>query len=37
MIDKDFLGDTRGLLRTGLHYDAGEAYEFVKRELLEKI
>lgn len=37
MTDKDFLGDTRGLLRAGLHYDAGEAYDFVKKELLEKI
>ena len=37
MADKDFLGDTRSLLRTGLHYDVEEAYEFVKRELLEKI
>ncbi len=37
MTDKDFLGDTRGLLRAGLNYDVKDAFEFVKRELLEKI
>lgn len=37
MTDKDFLGDTRGLLRAGLNYNVEDAFEFVKRELLEKI
>ncbi|MGN6394833.1 MAG: nucleotidyl transferase AbiEii/AbiGii toxin family protein [Mucilaginibacter sp.] len=35
--DQDFLGDMEGLLRPGLSYKITEAYEFVKKELLEKI
>ncbi len=33
--DRDFLGDMEGLLRPGLSYNITEAYEFVKKELLE--
>jgi predicted nucleotidyltransferase component of viral defense system len=35
--DQDFLGDMKGLLRIGEPYDIARAYEFVKKELLEKI
>jgi hypothetical protein len=35
--DLDFLGDMEGLLRPELSYKIREAYEFVKRELLERI
>lgn len=35
--DQDFLGDMEGLLRPGLSYKIIDAYEFVKKELLEKI
>lgn len=35
--DHDFLGDMVGLLRPGLSYSNTEAYELVKKELLEKI
>jgi len=37
IIDLDFLGDMEGLLRPNLFYSTTAAYEFVKRELLEKI
>lgn len=37
MSDKDFLADMEGLLRPGLSYNIADAYEFIKRELLEKI
>lgn len=37
MDDQDFLVDLQGLLRPGLAYDIAKAYEFVKKELLEKI
>jgi hypothetical protein len=37
ILDKDFLADMEGLLRPGLSYKITEAYEFVKKELLEKI
>ena len=37
ILDQDFLVDMEGLLRPGLSYEITEAYEFVKRELLEKI
>lgn len=37
MSDQDFLVDLQGLLRPGLSYDIAKAYEFVKKELLEKI
>ncbi len=37
ILDQDFLGDMQGLLRSDLSYKITEAYEFVKRELLEKI
>lgn len=35
--DADFRGDMNGLLRNGIAYDIDEAYEFVKKEILEKI
>ena len=35
--DQDFLSDIVGLLRPYLNYDIALAYEFVKKELLEKI
>ncbi|MCP9765666.1 nucleotidyl transferase AbiEii/AbiGii toxin family protein [Lacihabitans soyangensis] len=35
--DADFVGDMNGLLRSGISYDINEAYEFVKKEILEKI
>lgn len=35
--DDDFLGDIKGLLRIGIEYDINGAYEFVKKEILEKI
>ncbi|HBK41070.1 MAG TPA: nucleotidyl transferase AbiEii/AbiGii toxin family protein [Porphyromonadaceae bacterium] len=35
--DKDFIGDTNGLLRNEITYDIHEAYEFAKINLLEKI
>lgn len=37
MLDEDFLKDMEGLLRPGLIYNIGQTYEFVKKELLEKI
>lgn len=37
ILDQDFLGDMEGLLKPGLSYKIIEAYEFVKKELLEKI
>ena len=37
IMDKDFLGDMEGLLRSELSYDIEKAYEFVKQKLLEKI
>jgi len=35
--DADFIGDMNGLLRSGIAYDINEAYELVKKEILEKI
>ena len=35
--DKNFIGDTNGLLRSGIEYDIGDAYEKVKKEILEKL
>lgn len=35
--EKEFTGDIDGLLRVGVNYDSQKAYEFVKKELLEKI
>ncbi len=35
--DADFIGDMHGLLRSGIAYDINEAYELVKKEILEKI
>lgn len=35
--DAEFMGDMNGLLRSGIEYNITEAYEFVKREILEKI
>jgi predicted nucleotidyltransferase component of viral defense system len=35
--DRDFLGDMQGLLGAGINYDFKQSYEFVKKELLEKI
>jgi predicted nucleotidyltransferase component of viral defense system len=37
ILDKEFIGDTKGLLRLGINYDEKKAYEFVKKEILEKI
>lgn len=37
MIDDEFLGDTKQLLRNGESYDPQKAYELVKVNLLEKI
>jgi hypothetical protein len=35
--DADFVGDMRGLLRSGIAYNINEAYELVKKEILEKL
>jgi predicted nucleotidyltransferase component of viral defense system len=35
--DKEFLGDIQGLLRPGIVYDPDISYNYVKKELLEKI
>jgi hypothetical protein len=35
--DDDFSGDMKGLLRSGIEYDIREAYEFIKKEILEKL
>lgn len=35
--DKNFVGDTNGLLRSGIEYDIGDAYEMVKKEILKKL
>lgn len=35
--DKNFIGDTNGLLTPGIVYDVGEAYEQVRKEILEKL
>lgn len=35
--DAEFMGDMNGLLRSGIEYDITKAYEFVKKEILEKI
>lgn len=35
--EKEFTGDIDGLLRTGISYSSQTAYEFVRRELLERI
>jgi len=37
ILDHDFLRDMEGLLRPDLSYKIVEAYEFVKKELLEKV
>ena len=37
MQDDEFLGDTRALLRPTEHYDAHEAFNFIKDELVEKL
>ncbi|MGF7081416.1 nucleotidyl transferase AbiEii/AbiGii toxin family protein [Mucilaginibacter sp. UYCu711] len=37
ILDHDFLRDMEGLLRPDLSYKITEAYEFVKKEILEKI
>jgi predicted nucleotidyltransferase component of viral defense system len=37
MLDKGFTGDINVILRPGVGYDNVEAYEFVKRTILEKI
>ena len=37
MQDPDFNGDVYGLLRPGVKYDPIEAYELVKKEIIEKI
>lgn len=37
ILDRDFVGDMKGLLRPGLVYKIDEAYKFVKEGLLEKI
>ncbi|WP_293914021.1 MULTISPECIES: nucleotidyl transferase AbiEii/AbiGii toxin family protein [unclassified Sphingobacterium] len=35
--DADFIGDMNGLLRSGIAYEINDAYELVKKEILEKI
>lgn len=35
--DDDFIRDMNGLLRSGIEYDINDAYEFVKKEILEKV
>ena len=37
MKDKEFTGDIQMILRPGIEYDNGKAYEFVKQEILEKL
>ena len=37
MQDDEFLGDTRALLRPTEQYDANEAFNFIKDELIEKL
>jgi hypothetical protein len=37
ILDQDFLGDMKGLLRPELDYNIQNAFEFVKTKLLEKI
>jgi len=37
MLDPDFIGDTKGLLRPEVTYDINIAYELVKKELIERI
>jgi hypothetical protein len=37
MQDNEFLGDTRALLRPTEQYDANEAFNFIKDELIEKL
>jgi len=37
IIDSEFLGDTKALLRHGIDYDPENAYELIKSELIEKI
>lgn len=37
LMDQAFLFDMKGLLRPGITYDVSEAYELVRKELLERI
>ncbi|HMT76000.1 MAG TPA: nucleotidyl transferase AbiEii/AbiGii toxin family protein [Chitinophagaceae bacterium] len=37
MKDKEFTGDIQMILRPGIEYDNNKAYEFIKKELLERI
>jgi len=37
IIDKDFINDMQELLRPDIKYELSEAYDFIKKELLEKI
>jgi len=37
LLDPDFEGDIYGLLRAGVEYDQGKAYEMVKAEIIEKV
>ena len=37
ILDMDFVGDTKGLLRPEIDYDINLAYELVKKELIERI
>ena len=37
MKDNMFLGDVKALIRPDVKYDMDEAYEIVKRQLIEKI
>jgi predicted nucleotidyltransferase component of viral defense system len=37
MKDKEFTSDIQMILRPGIEYDNGKAYEFVKKEILEKL
>ncbi len=37
ILDDEFLGDTNMLLRPDERYDAQEAYELIRKELIEKL
>lgn len=37
VLDPDFIGDTKGLLRPEVTFNISEAYEIVKKELIERI
>ncbi len=37
MQDKEFTGDIQMILRPGVEYQNNKAYEFIKKEILEKL